>query len=72
MLGVVLQDKPPAFAGSDKYPSLQMVNHLHQAGMLTVPAGTNVIRLLPALNLKKPQAEEALDLLRGTLKRLNS
>jgi acetylornithine/succinyldiaminopimelate/putrescine aminotransferase len=30
---------------------------------MTVPAGNQVIRLLPALNLKKSEAEEALQII---------
>jgi acetylornithine/succinyldiaminopimelate/putrescine aminotransferase len=36
------------------------VNRLHTGGILTVPAATSVIRLLPALNLKRSEAEEGL------------
>jgi acetylornithine aminotransferase/acetylornithine/N-succinyldiaminopimelate aminotransferase len=51
MLGIELAENIPAFAGSDKTAALQFVNRLHAAGVLTVPAGTQIVRLLPALNL---------------------
>jgi acetylornithine/succinyldiaminopimelate/putrescine aminotransferase len=46
--------------GSEKAPALQVVERLHAAGVLTVPAGTSVVRLLPALNLTRPEAMEGL------------
>ena len=36
------------------------MNRLHEKGVLTVPAATSVIRLLPALNLSASEAEEGL------------
>ena len=36
------------------------MNRLHEAGVLTIPSGATVIRLLPALNLTRPQAEEGI------------
>jgi acetylornithine/succinyldiaminopimelate/putrescine aminotransferase len=39
---------------------MQVVDRLHAAGVLTVPAGTAVIRLLPALNLTRSEAMEGL------------
>ena len=41
-------------------PPLQFVNRLHEAGVLTIPAGTQVIRLLPPLNLKPQEAGEGI------------
>jgi acetylornithine/N-succinyldiaminopimelate aminotransferase len=60
MLGLELAEKIPAFSTSDKTPALQFVNRLHAAGVLTVPAGTQIIRLLPALNLKPQEAGEGI------------
>jgi acetylornithine/succinyldiaminopimelate/putrescine aminotransferase len=40
-----------------------MVNRLHQAGLLTIPSGAQVLRLLPALNLRRAEAEEALGII---------
>jgi acetylornithine/succinyldiaminopimelate/putrescine aminotransferase len=36
---------------------------LHQAGLLAVPAGSRVIRLLPPLNLSRLEAAEAVGLI---------
>ena len=72
MLGFEL--KPAAeikgFAGSDKAASLQMVNRLHEEGLLTIPSGTQVVRLLPALNLTSAQAEEGIAIIERVVKAL--
>lgn len=62
MIGIEFQPKEgiPAFAGSDKPSATQAVYRLHQAGVLTIPSGTQVVRLLPALNLSQSEAEEGL------------
>ena len=43
-----------------KFKAADMVKELHKRSVLTVPAGASVIRLLPALNLSRAQAEEGL------------
>lgn len=63
MLGIELAQNIPAFSKSDKTHAVQFVNALHQAGVMTVPAGTHVARLLPALNLKKSEADEGLEII---------
>jgi len=70
MLGLELVDKIPALAGSDKSNALQVVNRLHAAGLLTIPAGTQVIRLLPPLNLTPQEAEEGIAIIEGVVKSL--
>ena len=60
MLGLELAEKIPAFAASDKSAAIQFVNRLHAAGVLTIPAGTQVIRLLPALNLTPQEAADGI------------
>ena len=62
MLGLefVEKEKIPALAASDKPASIQMTNRLQQAGVLVIPAGTQVIRLLPSLNLKPQEAGEGI------------
>lgn len=50
--------------------SLQIVEALHQEGLLTIPAGQKVVRLLPPLNLKREEAEEAADILERTIKNM--
>lgn len=63
MIGIQLAENIPAFLKSDKTHAVQFVNALHQAGVMTVPAGTHVARLLPALNLKKSEADEGLEII---------
>ncbi|MCP5523379.1 MAG: aspartate aminotransferase family protein [Verrucomicrobiales bacterium] len=72
MIGIEFAPKEsiPALAKSDKPVSLQMVDHLHAAGLLTVPAGTQVVRFLPALNVTREEAEEALTILRAEVEKL--
>ncbi|MFZ1219839.1 MAG: aspartate aminotransferase family protein [Chthoniobacterales bacterium] len=60
MIGLEFRPDAPGFSGSEKTPALQAVERLHAAGVLTVPAGTAVIRLLPALNIPRPEAMEGL------------
>ncbi len=72
MLGLELAPKEdiPAFAPHDPPASLQFVNRLHQAGVLTIPSGAQIVRLLPALNLPRAQAEEGIALLRRVVSSL--
>jgi acetylornithine aminotransferase/acetylornithine/N-succinyldiaminopimelate aminotransferase len=70
MLGIELCEKIPAFAASDKTPALQFVNRLHAAGVLTVPAGNQIVRLLPPLNLKPQEAGEGIHLIEEVVKSL--
>jgi acetylornithine aminotransferase/acetylornithine/N-succinyldiaminopimelate aminotransferase len=60
MLGLELAEKIPALAASDKPAATQFVNRLHAAGVLTIPAGTQIVRLLPPLNLKPQEAGEGI------------
>jgi acetylornithine aminotransferase/acetylornithine/N-succinyldiaminopimelate aminotransferase len=72
MLGLefVEKEKIPAFAASDKSASIQMTNRLQQAGVLVIPAGTQVIRLLPPLNLKPQEAGEGIAKIEEIIKSL--
>ena len=72
MQGLELQAREtiPAFATSEKPASLQLVNRLHQAGVLTIPSGNQVVRLLPALNIPRAQLAEGLGIIESTLKSL--
>ncbi len=71
MIGLELQEKIPAFAAGDKPPAIQFVNALHQAGLLAIPAGARVVRLLPPLNVSRPEAAEALGLIESVAARLS-
>ena len=54
MIGIEFQ---PAFKAID------LVKELNNRAVLTVPAGLSVIRLLPALNLSRSEAEEGLQII---------
>ena len=70
MLGIELAENIPAFATSDKSAAIQFVNRLHAAGVLTIPAGTQIVRLLPALNLKPQEAGEGISKIEEVVKSL--
>jgi len=67
-LELVEKEKIPAFAKSDKTAALQFVNRLHEAGALTIPAGTQIVRLLPPLNLKPQEAGEGISKIEEVIK----
>jgi len=54
MLGLVCQPE---------VPNLKVIDALRDAGLLTVGAGENVIRLLPPLIVEEPQIDEAIAIL---------
>lgn len=60
MIGLEFRSDASGFSDAEKTPALQIVDRLHEAGVLTVPAATCVVRLLPALNLTRPDAMEGL------------
>lgn len=72
ILGMELLPKNeiPRLNQSDKPAAIQMVNLLHQAGLLTIPAGPQVVRLLPPLNISRENASEAIHLIESTLQQL--
>jgi len=70
MIGIELADNIPPYANSGKAPSLLMVNALHAAGLLTIPSGLYVFRLLPPYNLKQREAEEGMSLIRAEVEKL--
>jgi len=60
MIGLEFRADAPGLRGGNKTPAIQVVHRLHEAGVLTVPAAGSVVRLLPALNLTRPEAMEGL------------
>lgn len=67
MLGFELAPNLPGLSANGKPASLQVVQRLHEAGVLTIPAGQQVVRLLPPLNLRPAEAEEGLRLIGSVL-----
>ena len=70
ILGIELAENIPSFAGSEKTSALQFVNRLHDAGVLTIPSGNNIARLLPALNLTRSDAVEGIGIIESVVKQL--
>jgi acetylornithine/succinyldiaminopimelate/putrescine aminotransferase len=70
IIGFELSGDIPAFAGKHKTASVQFVNRLHESGLLAIPAGTNVIRILPPLNLKQTEAEEGIRIITSVIEAL--
>jgi len=72
MLGLELveKEKIPKLAASDKTAAIQFVNRLHQLGVMTIPAGTQIVRLLPPLNLKPQEAGEGIARIEEVVKSL--
>jgi acetylornithine/N-succinyldiaminopimelate aminotransferase len=70
MIGIELAQQVPGLSAPGKAASLQFVNRLHEAGLLTIPSGTQVIRLLPPLNLAQTAAEETLAIIEKLVKAL--
>lgn len=55
-------------ADADTRPlSLLLTERCMRAGLLAIPAGENVLRLLPPLNITKDEASEAISILRSVL-----
>jgi acetylornithine/N-succinyldiaminopimelate aminotransferase len=71
IIGLEFEPKLLAFAGEERSPATQVVNRLHKAGVLTVPAANSVVRLLPALNLSQRQAEEGLRAIEKVIAAMN-
>jgi acetylornithine/N-succinyldiaminopimelate aminotransferase len=70
MIGIEFEPKLPIFTNEEKSPAIQVVNRLHGKGVLTVPAATSVIRLLPPLNLSESQADEGLRAIQNVVEEL--
>ena len=72
MLGMELSPDLASTMPGDPNKSVAVcfTNLLHTAGLLAIPAGTQIIRLLPALNLQRAEAEEGLRILEAVVARL--
>ena len=60
MIGMELAPNIPAFSGEGKTPAVRFTNLLHAAGLLAIPTASQIIRFLPALNLRREEADEGL------------
>ncbi len=71
MIGIELAGDIPAFSAADKAPAIQFINQLHEAGLLAIPAGARVVRLLPPLNLSREDAAEGLRIIESVAAKLS-
>jgi len=71
MIGIEFEPKLSTFTNEEKSPAIQIVNRLHEKGVLTVPAATSVIRLLPPLNSSESEAVEGLHAIKNVVDELN-
>ncbi|MFV1994105.1 MAG: aspartate aminotransferase family protein [Verrucomicrobiales bacterium] len=71
MLGLVLDEAAVASSaakqgdGQGLSASIYVVRRLMERGLLSVPAGSGVVRLLPALNTTREESKQALSIIRG-------
>lgn len=71
MLGVELATNIPNLPGDgSRTQAARFAQLLHGAGVLTIPTGTQVLRLLPPLNLRQTEADEGLNILEGLVQKL--
>jgi len=70
MLGVELAPNIPALTVEGKTQSTLLTARLQEAGVLVIPAGTNVLRFLPALNLSRAEAQEGLQIFESVIAKL--
>jgi 4-aminobutyrate aminotransferase-like enzyme len=71
MIGIELAGEIPAFSSTDKAPAIQFINQLHEAGLLAIPAGARIVRVLPALNLPREEAAEGLRIIESVAAKLS-
>jgi len=71
MLGFELAENLPGVQETGKTPASLFIGWLHEAGLLAIPAGARVVRLLPALNLGRAEAEEGVRLIEGVVRKAN-
>ena len=55
-----------------RFKAVDLVKRLHEQHLLTVPAGNSVVRLLPPLNLSRPEAEEGLHAIEALITHLSN
>ncbi len=64
MLGIVLQPGEP---GATPTPGARLTEAAMSRGLLVVPAGSDVVRLLPPLNVSSEEIDQALAILKSSL-----
>lgn len=72
MIGIEFAPDLPKLPGdTSKTVAVRLAQLLHAAGLLTIPAGAQVLRLLPPLNLSQAEAEEGLQVIETVVTRLS-
>ncbi len=73
MLGIELKPGIPNLpGGANKTQAARFASLLHAAGLLTIPAGAQILRFLPPLNLRQSEAEEGLKIIESVLVKLSA
>ena len=72
MLGLELAPEIPSLKVEGKLQSAIFAARLQEAGLLMIPAGPNILRILPALNLTRGDAEEGLIILERVVAKLGA
>jgi acetylornithine/N-succinyldiaminopimelate aminotransferase len=68
MLGIELAPNIAKMPGDpNKTQAIRLANLLHSAGLLAIPAGTQIMRFLPPLNLQPGEAEEGLRIVESVI-----
>ena len=70
MIGVELAPNIPALTTEGKAQATLLIARLQAAGLLVIPAGANVLRFLPALNLSRGEAQEGLQIFESVIAKL--
>ena len=71
MLGMELTPGIPNLPGdTNKSQAVRAANLLHAKGLLTIPAGAQILRLLPPLNLRQSEAEEGINIIESVVRGL--
>jgi acetylornithine/succinyldiaminopimelate/putrescine aminotransferase len=71
MIGLELTPNIPNLPGeTSKTQAVRFANLLHSAGLLAIPAGAQILRFLPPLNLRRSEAEEGLKIVESVVARL--
>ena len=71
MIGLELAPNISNLPGeSSKTQAARFANLLHASGLLAIPAGTQILRFLPPLNLRNSEAEEGLKIVESVVAKL--
>ncbi len=72
MIGIELAAEVPGLVMEGKTHAVRFAILCQEAGLLVIPAGTHIIRLLPALNLRADEAAEGLGIITALVEKLSS